>query len=520
MNAQQNLLKAVFDTAPTAVLILQSIRNEQQVIIDFEVLLANEAANKMAGRQVTGTRMLETWPTTQNIGLFDQFIDTITTNSPLTVDKHYAGEGVDAWLYWRAARLNDGLCVTIEDITERRRHQVQIQQAAQNLQRVLDSSPATIGLLKAIYDSVAPETVVDFQLIVGNQKLAQFFGEPLDELLGQPANRFGAMLWGEQTLERLRLVYHTRQTYYEEKPVDDGWMALSIHRDDHGLVITGMDITQLKEIQAQEQQWLTNLAQAQQNADALNKLRESLSHRSELMRALSHDLRANLGIMRSGLHLLDNAISETDRSQMMELVLRNVGQATDLLTNLLSFIQSETGQQQRAVTKIDVSQLIRELTQSLQAVAQQKNLWLKVEGPARFIVESDPLLLHRLLQNLAVNALKYTQTGGVTVQWNNEPDQHYWWLSIHDTGPGLTSELVASLSNSEVELADVLTTTTTNSAARPLDLITDWIPLQGESLGLRIVRQITTLLEGQLDVRSEPGVGTEFLLRFPCGYHL
>lgn len=93
------------------------------------------------------------------------------------------------------------------DITDLQNAQLQIRQLAENLQAVLDASPAFIALLKAVRKDGSPDEVVDFTLVVGNQKLSTFLGKPLEELLGSPASLFERLLWGPETLENLREIY-------------------------------------------------------------------------------------------------------------------------------------------------------------------------------------------------------------------------------------------------------------------------------------------------------------------------
>ncbi|GAB3928537.1 PAS domain S-box protein [Larkinella terrae] len=389
------------------------------------------------------------------------------------------------------------------DITDLRAAQAQILQSADNLQAVLDASPASIGLLKAVHDANNPAIVLDFRLAVGNQKLAEFFDQPLEELLGQSAERFSGLLWDSQTLELLLEVYHSGQARYSERqradPPGERWLGVAVSRQDDGLVLTGLDITELKQAQSQQQYWLTELEQASESAQTLAQLRDSLRERGELLRTASHDLRGQVGVIASAAQLLGMAGSEADRNQMIQMIQRNIQQMTQLMSSLLDFARLEAGQEVVQTSRFSVDSLLEELVNGAQPLAAEQGLWLKAVGEAGLEVENDLVKVRRIAQNLLLNALKYTQTGGVTVSW--QPNPSGWQFSVADTEPGLSAQVLSRLrgeSPSPVENQSSLT------LIRP----------GGEGIGLSIVKRLCELLEAEFTVESQPEAGTRFTIRF------
>lgn len=412
------------------------------------------------------------------------------------------------------------------DITEQLQAQYQIRETAENLQAVLNASPASIALLKAVHDEQHPEHILDFRLAVGNDKLAQFLRHPLRELIGQSAiEHFSELLWDGATLDNLCQLYHSREFRYDEKsipsPNQDRWLALSVMRQDDGVVLTGLDITELKQVQAQQQHWLHELETSRHSVDALTNLRASLNQRTELLRSVSHDLRGNFGVINGALSLLEMADSEGERAQMMDMVLRNVKQATGLLTDLLDLARLETGQQQREIISFNAGLFLTELGQSLRPMADEQTLALVLSGPDTLVVENDRQLVYRMAQNLIINALRYTHQGSVTVQWGEAGDR--WWFEIIDTGPGLDQELVAHLNSNELTSARSAQSPAPSSAAdKPAAGVSpassSMTRQQGEGIGLRIVCELVQLLEARLQVISETGAGTRFIISLPLHY--
>ncbi|KAA6438308.1 PAS domain S-box protein [Dyadobacter flavalbus] len=389
------------------------------------------------------------------------------------------------------------------DITELQKAQQQTRETAENLQAVLDASPACIGLLKAVRDEANNDIVTGFQLAVGNQKLAEFFGEPLYELLGKPANHFETLLWGPQTSDFLMEVYNANNPRYDEKYLtsegQERWLAVAISRQDDGVVLTGLDITELKQAQNQQQFWLGELENASQNAQAVAQLREALKERGELLRSASHDLRGQVGVIASAAQLLGMSGNEADNNVLIQMIQRNTKQMTQLMSSLLDFARLEAAQEIIHISRFDVAGLLQELVHNTQPMADQQGLWLKAQGPDNMEVESDPVQIRRVAQNLLLNALKYTREGGVTITWERLTDVPGWYFTVADTGPGLSARLLARLKGEPEESMPGEIAMVHKSG--------------GEGIGLAIVNRLCKLLGCQLLVESDPEQGTRFEIR-------
>ena len=529
-------LQAIIDAPNIGIAVYKAIRDKKGDVIDFVHESINRASVAMLGEDYTGKRLSDHGE--NGTSQLPQFIDVIQTGTSNGYVREADFRGRQVWFAITNTPLDgDRLVHTWEDVTEQKQAQHQLQETAENLQAVLDSSPASIALLKAVHDPQHPALILDFRLAVGNNKLAQFFGQPLSALLGQSAKQghFRELLWDGETLDILRHVYFSNESRYEEKsmpsPNQDRWLALSVMRQDDGVMLTGLDITELKQIQVQQSYWLNELEASRQSVDALTGLRASLNQRTELLRSVSHDLRGNFGVINGALSLLEMTDSGAERAQIMDMVLRNVNQATGLLTDLLDLARLETGQQERQVDSFDASVLFHELGQSLQLMAHEQLLTLAVSGPDMLVVETDRQLVYRMAQNLIINALKYTHQGGVTVQWGEAGDE--WWFAVVDTGPGLAQQLVDRLNSTEPgpSIPDLDKPTYLPASSPPADESVAEVNqtksampgsgmylLRGEGIGLRIVRELAQLLNARLAVSSEAGKGTYFIVNLPLRY--
>jgi signal transduction histidine kinase len=100
----------------------------------------------------------------------------------------------------------------------------------------------------------------------------------------------------------------------------------------------------------------------------------------------------------------------------------------------------DAGQDRLSLQNFDVALTLRDLCESLRAIANERNLFLRVSGPSTLPLQSDRIKITRIAQNLLLNALRYTSTGGVTLEWEAASTQARprWRMSIIDSGPGIT----------------------------------------------------------------------------------
>ena len=174
----------------------------------------------------------------------------------------------------------------------------------------------------------------------------------------------------------------------------------------------------------------------------------------------------------------------------------------------------------------DAATLLKERVEALRGIAAEKGLFLKAEGPASLPVEGDASKVGRIAQNLLLNAVKYTQKGGVTVTWGDgQPnDAERWTLSVRDTGPGFLvgggAPLAAALEEATQEARHIEGRTQGHSDASEPRRAQGTLarPLRGEGIGLSIVKRLCEVLDATLEMESEPGVGSTMLVIFPRRY--
>jgi len=273
-------------------------------------------------------------------------------------------------------------------------------------------------------------------------------------------------------------------------------------------------------------------ARLQALEDAHRALAALERQRAEAWREAAHDLRGNLTIVHNVASMLQ---STTPRAPPLETPLRmlerSVASLHALLEDLTTQARLDAGREQRDVRPFDAAEVLSELCASSQPLAAERGLFLKAEGPAPLLVEGDRVKVIRIVQNLLLNALKYTKQGGIKILWEKESDGGArWMLNVQDTGPGLETRSAAPISvaldaatrdmhkiedRSTQAYRDQRETgkapTLPSRSALPGEAV-------GEGLGLAIVKRLCELLDASLELQTEPGKGTTFRITFPTTY--
>jgi signal transduction histidine kinase len=268
---------------------------------------------------------------------------------------------------------------------------------------------------------------------------------------------------------------------------------------------------------------------------AMDSLRELEAQRAELWQQAAHDLRGNLGVVAMAAAGLTSPQATRDAQQKFLGALdRNVRALHLLLEDVTSLARLQGGQEVRNVAELDASSLLRDLAHDLQAVASERGLLLSFDGPDVLMVDGDAIKISRIVQNLVLNAIKYTGQGGVSVTWGDSAgtDIDRWFIQVKDTGPGFHAgpgALLAGALEVATEQAKHLAAEDGAGDVPHADRPPPGGPAkrfdaravhqrQGEGIGLSIVKRLCELLDATIEMDSTIGVGTTFRILLPRQY--
>ncbi len=238
---------------------------------------------------------------------------------------------------------------------------------------------------------------------------------------------------------------------------------------------------------------------AQRRAQALTQAASQLAERTSaaktrFLAAASHDLRQPLQVLTSFTEVLGQRLED---GEALELVARQATALADmrqLLDALLDASRLESGAITPEIKPFAVGPLLRRIESAHRALAAKKGLALQL-APCGAIIESDPLLLRQILDNLVGNAIRYTRGGTVLLCCRRRGGKLR--IEVWDTGIGIPEEQRTRIFEEFYQL---------DNPARARG--------KGHGLGLAIAARAARLLGSEIELRSRPG-GSMFSVAAP-----
>lgn len=192
------------------------------------------------------------------------------------------------------------------------------------------------------------------------------------------------------------------------------------------------------------------------------------------------------------------------RIEYIERALQNSRLLLRLINDTTELRRYETGQLKLHLLPTNVASVIQLTLQVMQASIAAKALQISIDcesAPAQ--VFTDPLRLQQIITNLLSNAIHYTDSGSIQIRCQTQPNQR-WCIAIQDTGCGIAPE-------DQPHIFEPYFRGNTSDRSSETD---------HTGLGLAIVSRLVKLLQGNIEVTSEVGVGSTFTLCFPNTVHL
>ncbi|KEA62929.1 Two-component hybrid sensor and regulator [Marinobacterium lacunae] len=244
-------------------------------------------------------------------------------------------------------------------------------------------------------------------------------------------------------------------------------------------------------LQYENMDLILDLREQKERADKANK------DKSRFLASASHDLRQPLHAVNLLAEVLGSKVREPEQKQDLNNIKHGLNSLNDLLDVLLDISRLDAEAVKADKVCFDIDELLTRLEQLFAVEARRTGVMLSVSHE-KHIVDTDPILLERVITNLLVNAFRYTKEGEVRVFFTTrkgEVDLH-----IVDTGIGIDREHLEQIFEEFFQVGN-------KERNRQ----------KGLGLGLAIVRRILSLLDHRLQIRSEPGVGTELVITLPLG---
>ena len=223
------------------------------------------------------------------------------------------------------------------------------------------------------------------------------------------------------------------------------------------------------------------------------RLERSFEAEKQFTADASHELRTPVSIIKGACEYAEK-YDETpeERQETISMIHRQADRMSELISGLLSMTRLEQGTETARMEQVDLRELVSSICK--ESVYTQERL--SVELPEKVMVQADPTLLSRLIQNLIENGFKYGKPGGrVWISAGASEDEVL--LRVRDDGIGIPPEQQDKIWQ------------------RFYQVDTSHGDEGGAGLGLAMVQQIARIHGGYMTLKSEPDVGSEFTLHLP-----
>ena len=357
----------------------------------------------------------------------------------------------------------------------------------ERLRRIIDTSPLALAISR-VSDSV---------IISVNPRWSELYLTPEPDAIGAKVSSCYA-----DPQNRVRLVELVRQRGFVpgfecRMRASDGhefWAMLSaaqIEMDgEPAVIVSSTDITRHKEEEAA-------LAEAKRMAE------DASQAKSLFLATMSHEIRTPMNGVLTMAHLLEDMPLPAEQREMARVIRDSATSLLTIINDILDFSKIEAGKLELEVVDMSVVEVVEGVAELLTLRAQEKGIGLitYVDPTLPDRMRGDPVRLRQIITNLAGNAIKFTDKGYVRISVKAADAGERplrLQVAVTDTGIGLDSEQQARLFEPFMQ-ADI-------TISRRYG---------GTGLGLSICRRLVAIMNGEIGVASNVGVGSTFWFTVP-----
>ncbi|NMB56599.1 HAMP domain-containing histidine kinase [Candidatus Beckwithbacteria bacterium] len=228
--------------------------------------------------------------------------------------------------------------------------------------------------------------------------------------------------------------------------------------------------------------------------DLLDRLEKSFTKEKELIHDLAHQLKTPLTAIRSDIEIsLTKKRTYEEYREILKNILQDSGRMNILIKDMLNLAWASNGQQEKQFQKINISNILEEVYEIALQIGQVKKLEIINNIDQEIWIMGQKEKIFQIFLNLIENAIKYTnKKGQITIKAIKEENRAK--IFVKDNGIGISKKDLPFIfdrfyrGNSQGE---------------------------GTGLGLSIAKELTKIHKGKIEVASQKGEGTTFVVSFP-----
>lgn len=371
-----------------------------------------------------------------------------------------------------AARLHDALVQASKEL----------EKTNTQLETANSAADSRLALLTALLDSIGVAVILfdrELKAAHWNKEATRLTGIPIEKALGSPARQIGEAL-RSRVEDFTELQAHFKQGLSPIEPFSFPIVMLDPHREVEVSVSRALSESDGSQVGSV---LVLNDVSAEKELDRA---------KDELIGMVSHELRTPLASLVGFTELLlERQLSDAQRKQYLETMLKEGRRLTDLINDFLDLQGLEGGYKKLDLGPADLRTLI---ARAIQTAGQNPLTPIEMDLPANLpLVVADNNAIHQVLLNLLSNARKFSPGGG-SIDIGAISSDEIVEVSVWDHGLGIPADALPKLFNKFYRVA------------RP-----DRRQISGTGLGLAISRRIIEGHGGQIRAESEgPGQGSRF----------
>jgi len=391
---------------------------------------------------------------------------------------------------------------TQNEIIQRKRVEEDLKESEGKYRALFTELNSGFGLNEVICDQAG--VPCDYRFIAINRVFESMIGMPAEQVVGKTVLEIMPSM-SRSRIERYGKVAITGDSdeFEDYSPLMNRHLEIRLYSPKRGqFAVIFHDISERKRVEKALLDLNDSLeGRIVERTQQLNIAREAAETasraKSTFLANMSHEIRTPMNAILGMAHILRRSgltPSQTGRLDKIDIATNHL---LGIINNILDISTIEAGKFVLENTSVSIDRLLGNAHSILAEHAQAKQLALHVENESfPTNLTGDPTRLQQALLNYAINAIKFTEQGSVTLRalkQDESAESVVVRFEVRDTGTGISSETVPRLFNA-FEQAD-------NSANRRYG---------GTGLGLSITKRLAEMMGGEVGVESLPEVGSTF----------
>ena len=308
-----------------------------------------------------------------------------------------------------------------------------------------------------------------------------------EDVIGKSSSNIYGLSEIEASIQKsdLEVIKEKKRKIYNEEITIDGQVRefevikepfLDSYKNLVGIIVTGRDVTHRREIEKMQQEFFANI---------------------------SHELRTPLNLIFGSLQLIKSVEKEVlekrnSLNKYIDIIDQNSKRLLKLVDNLIDSTRMKCGYYEYKPKNYDIVSFVENISMSVADFAKQNNIDLIFDTDVEEkIMAFDLEKLERIMLNLLSNSIKYNKAQGkIEVLLNDCNDTFV--ITVKDTGVGIPSDKLMYIFERFRQVENRFNKST-----------------EGSGIGLSLVKDLIEIQGGTIEVKSELGVGSEFIIKLP-----